>query len=164
MRRVIAEELPDFLDNYWAGDSAANVMRDSGQWPTSNVWLGVSVENQDALARIDALKDTPAAVRFVSFEPLLEDLGAVLLDGIQWAILGGESGPRARRCEVRWIRSLSRQCREQGVACFVKQLGARPVFNEQTEHAEWLFTEIKSSKGGDMAEWPADLRVREFPA
>lgn len=150
-------------------------------WPLPNVWLGVSVEDRDRLLRIDHLKDTPAAVRFVSFEPLLEHLGAVLLDGIHWAIIGGESGPRSRALHISWIRYLLRGCRDQGVAPFVKQLGSLPVIGE----AEWrglerqpLLSARKSrrapaghvalalgdSKGGDAAEWPVDLRVREFPA
>ena len=151
--------------------------RDGSGWPLPNVWLGVSVENQDQLKRIDSLKDTPAAVRFVSFEPLLEDLGAVLLDGIEWAIIGGESGSRARPCDLAWVRSLVRECHRQHIATFVKQLGARPFKDvnrvDVVEHLEFgpevtRYTEpsdlnLKDRKGGDMAEWPADLQVREFP-
>lgn len=96
-------------------------------WPLPNVWAGVSVENPDQLKRVDHLKDTPAALRFVSFEPLLDDLGELILDGIHWAIFGGESGPGARRCNVAWIRRGVRQCRRQGVAPFVKQLGANVI-------------------------------------
>jgi protein gp37 len=147
------------------------------RWPLPNVWLGVSVENQSALERIDILKDVPAAVRFVSFEPLLEDLGALILDRIHWAIVGGESGPGARPFNIHWARQIIRECREQLVACFVKQLGARPFLHAQRsiheERPGFLMTlqqlEFKSSiqledtKGGDPSEWPADLQVREFP-
>mgnify|MGYP001593748574 CR=1 FL=1 len=127
-------------------------------WPLPNVWLGVSVENQRWLERIDVLKDIPAAVRFVSFEPLLEDLGAVLLDGIRWAIIGGESGSKARPFDVMWARSLIRQCREQRVPCFVKQLGSKPHIGDYAD-----IVGLRDRKGGDMAEWPFDLRVREYP-
>jgi protein gp37 len=131
-------------------------------WPLQNVWLGVSVENRDALKRIDALKDTPAAVRFVSFEPLLEDLGALILDGIHWGIFGGESGRGARPCDLAWIRSGVRECRRQGVACFVKQVGARPMFGG-TPVGYYEGSDYKHPKGGDPAEWPSDICVREFP-
>jgi protein gp37 len=140
-----------------------------GRWPLPNVWLGVSVENQDFLKRIDLLKDTPAAVRFVSFEPLLEDLGAVILDGIDWGIIGFESGAGARRGMVDWVLSLLRQCRAQGVTPFVKQLGHEPsslapvhwVSGRLTPHPN--LCEILPKKGGDWSLWPEALRVREFP-
>lgn len=95
--------------------------------PLPNVWLGVSVENQRWLERIDSLKDTPAAVRFVSFEPLLEDVGALVLDGIQWCIVGGESGPGARPFHISWARSIVAECKRQNVAVFVKQFGSRAM-------------------------------------
>lgn len=92
-----------------------------------NLWLGVSVEDRARLHRIDELRAVPlgpSGVRFVSFEPLLEDLGALDLTGIRWAIFGGESGNSgARPCDPNWIRSGVRQCREQRVAPFVKQMG-----------------------------------------
>lgn len=141
-------------------------------------WLGVSVENRATLHRIDTLRQVPAAVRFVSFEPLLEDLGALDLSGIHWAILGGESGPGARPCDVAWIRDGLRQCREAGVAAFVKQLGRwarlidpdRAAWHEQwklardiTYDGDAFYVELKNRKGADPAEWPSDLRVQEFP-
>jgi len=131
--------------------------------PLPNVWLGVSVENQQFLSRIDALKDTPAAVRFVSFEPLLEDLGAVLLDGIQWAIIGGESGAKARGFDLEWARDLVAQCQKQGVSVFMKQAGAQPYDSSLTASGRSEVLHYHSKKGGDMAEWPADLRIREIP-
>lgn len=162
------------------------------QFPLPNCWLGVSVENRDALQRIDQLKDTPAAVRFVSFEPLLEHLGAVLLDMIHWAIIGGESGPGARRCDAAWVRSLVHECRRQHVARFVKQMGAFVIdrndagFDGSPEDA-WpqmdpddiehdidgfrdgyqgapVRVHLSDRKGGDPSEWPTDLRVRQFPS
>ena len=127
-------------------------------WPLPNVHLGVSVEDQRAAGlRLPALERTPAAVRFISAEPLL---GPVNLDRhllqdragrplISWVIVGGESGSGARPMELDWVRSIVNQCRDAGVPVFVKQLGSR-----------WA----GSGKGGDMDAWPADLRVREFPA
>lgn len=92
-----------------------------GPWPLPNVWIGVSVENQDALARLDDLRACPAAVRFVSGEPLLEGLGTVDLRGIGWWVTGCESGPGARPCDVAWLRSLRAQCATAGVPFFLKQ-------------------------------------------
>lgn len=82
---------------------------------------------------------------------------------IDWVIVGGESGPRARPCNVEWIRSIVRQCREAGVPCFVKQLGARPVVQHPLEPGALVVTRCVDKKGGDWDEWPEDLRVREVP-
>ncbi len=91
----------------------------------TNLWLGVSVEDRrHGLPRIDHLRRTPAPIRFLSCEPLLEDLGAFDLSGIDWVIVGGESGPRARPMEVEWAESIRRQCEAAGVAYFFKQWGA----------------------------------------
>lgn len=145
---------------------AANLPADWGEgYP--NVWLGTSVESQEyADERIPHLVAIPAAVRFLSCEPLLGPLtfrwaswnpviNANHLDGLRqlhWLIIGGESGPGARPCGVEWIRTIIAECDEARVACFVKQLGARPDVVSITK------------KGGDWTEWPGDLRVREFPA
>lgn len=146
---------------------------DNWQWPLPNVWLGVSVEDQAAAdERIPLLLQTPAAVRFISAEPLLGpvDLGPWVFDWttlhkwsdgsdaprLDWVIIGGESGPHARAMNARWAESLVAQCREADVAVFMKQLG--------TVWAKSLG--LKDRHGGDMAQWPADLyglRVREFP-
>ncbi|XXX73419.1 phage Gp37/Gp68 family protein [Sorangium sp. So ce134] len=89
-----------------------------------HIWLGVSVEDRAyGLPRIDELRRAPAEVRFLSVEPLLEDLGRIDLEGIDWVIVGGESGPRARPMEERWVISLRDQCREAGVPFFFKQWG-----------------------------------------
>lgn len=138
----------------------------------ANVWVGVSVEDQTrADERIPQLLRIPAKVRFLSVEPMLgpiefsdasgrsdaiKVLGKRALSGIDWAIFGGESGPGARACNVKWIRSGVKQCQAAGVKVFVKQLGSNvPVkHNDEPYHHK---------KGGDPAEWPADLRVREFP-
>jgi protein gp37 len=90
-----------------------------------NVWLGTSVEDAERLLRLDDLRRTPAAIRFVSFEPLLGPMPALDLQGIQWAIVGGESGPKARLLRKNWIESIRRECARQGVAFFFKQWGGR---------------------------------------
>lgn len=192
-------------------------------WPLPNVWVGVSVEDQQrAVERIPHLLATPAAVRFVSLEPLLggvdlwewigpheccsscgavekglrrdengvprEDCAVCGDEGtlitawgepqverwrtgeryaseeslredegppLDWIIVGGESGPGARPCDVSWIRSIVEQCRAANVPAFVKQLGSRPV--------DGAAFRMYDRKGGDPAEWPEDLRVREMP-
>jgi protein gp37 len=121
-----------------------------------NVWLGVSVEDRARKDRIDDLKRTPAAVRFLSCEPLLENLGELELDGIDLVIVGGESGPRSRDFEIEAAQSIQQQCKNQGTAFFLKQLGAVPTLGRGV-------LKLKDRKGGDMSEWPEDLRVREFP-
>jgi protein gp37 len=91
-----------------------------------NVWWGTSVENiRHGLPRIEHLRRTPAAVRFLSIEPLLEDLGCIDLTNIHWVIVGGESGTRARPMDGAWVRSLRDQCLEAGVKFFFKQWGGR---------------------------------------
>ncbi len=89
----------------------------------ANVWLGTSVESEDYLNRIDHLRDVPARIRFISFEPLLGPIRAPNLSGIHWAIVGGESGPRARPMEAWWVEDLRDACKTQNVAFFFKQWG-----------------------------------------
>ena len=91
-------------------------------WP-KNVWIGVSVENRRALARIDDLRQVPASTRFLSCEPLLEPIDGLDLDGISWVIVGGESGPGARPMKPEWVESILEQCQRAGVAFFFKQWG-----------------------------------------
>lgn len=168
--------------------------------PLKNVWLGVSVENQRAAdERIPDLLECPAAVRFLSCEPLIESvtLNPWLLSehgrraigakpGIHWVICGGESGPGARANDVRWMRSIVKQCKAAGVSCFVKQLGAYVVDKNNAGYegespSEWpaqtltrpettenwqgfpVRVLLKDRKGGDVSEWPEDLQVREMP-
>jgi protein gp37 len=89
-----------------------------------HIWWGVSVEDRRyGLPRVDVLRRTPAAVKFLSIEPLLEDLGRVDLRGIDWVIVGGESGPGARPMRRSWVRGIRDQCREGGVPFFFKQWG-----------------------------------------
>lgn len=167
---------------------------DALPWPLPNVWLGTSVEDQPAAdKRIPELLATPAAVRFVSYEPALGpvdfatykvETGLWKFDkwaipaGLHWVIVGGESGPAARPFDIAWARRAVAQCKAAGVACFVKQLGAKPfeVLHEmrapgpgapvgmigRTVPVE-VPLKLKNLKGGDMSEWPEDLRVREMP-
>lgn len=176
----------------WSGTSPGMCWK-----PLPNVWLGTSVENQEtADARIPWLLRCPAAVRFLSAEPLLGpvDLKKFLgpwvssIDyhqccprsepgGIGLVICGGESGPGARPCYLSWIESIRDQCQSSNVPCFIKQLGSMPLADQLGKHARgvWVQTKngianvkvaqlhLKDHKGGDPAEWPEDLRVREMP-
>lgn len=145
-----------------------------------NVWLMVSVENREMLPRVEKLLDTPAKVRGVSYEPALEFVdfteylerdydamwkdedtrkvcgGEILRDRIDWIICGGESGDNARPFQLGWARQTIRDCKAHDVACFVKQLGATPM--SDNEH---VF--LRHEKGGDPEQWPEDLRVQEYP-
>lgn len=182
-----------------------------------NVWLGASCEDQPrADELIPYLLKCPAAVRFLSCEPLLGEVD-LCIDGtcsdwachhcgsnnvdtevqvgpydvstykcdncgyfgngedaawkslIHWVIVGGESGPKARPCNVEWIRSIVKQCAAAGVPVFVKQLGATPQEFHDGDDMEVCDTsgilglKLRDKKGGDMAEWPEDLRVRQMP-
>ena len=167
-----------------------------------NLWLGVSVEDQQrADERIPLLLQTPAAVRFLSCEPMLGPVDLTqlwladksgwwnALDGrltckarsnegqefwcetekpirprVDWVICGGESGHGARPCRLEWVRSLVEQCKAAGVPCFVKQLGADPVGADYADGKMALGTLLLNDpKGGDISEFPDDLKVREFP-
>lgn len=170
-----------------------------------NVWVGVTAEDQKrADERIPVLLQIPAAVRFVSAEPLLEyvDFTSVLwpnkgghrvdvlrrgywnaegwryggpsaelgaprgwftnhsdMASVDWVIVGGESGPGARPFDVGWARRTAEECKAAEVACFIKQMGSKPHFDEYTGDP-WKITD---KKGGNWHEWPAELRVRELP-
>jgi len=88
-----------------------------------NIWMGVSVENTPYTYRIDHLRNTGAAIKFLSLEPLLGPLNNLCLDGIDWVIVGGESGPGARVMKSEWVISIRDQCVEAGVPFFFKQWG-----------------------------------------
>lgn len=148
----------------------------SAGWPLKNVWMGVSVEDQRAAdLRINKLLDTPAAVRFLSCEPLLGPVDLSWASGvdclrpdwcggpgsgtgaphplIDWVIGGGESGPGARPMDLAWAHSLVKQCADAEVPMFMKQLGS-----------VWAKTNgAEDRKGGNPDEWPAELRVRQYP-
>lgn len=111
-----------------------------GPWPLSNVWYGVSVEDKKhGVPRIDHLRRAPAAVRFLSIEPLLEDVGDLDLTGIHWVIAGAESGRKARPMEDNWVRRVRDQCTEQGVKFFFKQrvVGGRKVSLPMLDGRTW---------------------------
>ena len=202
----------------WCKPRPGHVSQNDGdgrkwKWP-GNVWLGVSVEDQQrADERIPLLLQSPAAVRFLSVEPMLGPVSLVQsfndgairnyltgqfrgirckglngnpdftaetvderLPKVDWVIIGGESGPKARPCRVEWIRDLVRQCRQAGTACFVKQLGSNCQVHlaatsggfpdgtvaDPVGHEGWARVRL-AEKGGDPSAWPEDLRVREFP-
>jgi protein gp37 len=91
-------------------------------WPR-NVWMGVSVEDSRVLSRVDDLRRVPAAIRFLSCEPLIGSLAGIDLTDIDWVIVGGESGPSARQMKSEWVRELFRACRKRNVPFFFKQWG-----------------------------------------
>lgn len=160
-------------------------------WPLPNVWLGVSVEDQASFDdRVLPLVSTPAAVRFISYEPAIGPIDFSLpvapmatpllrptdpgngIGCVHWLIVGGESGPEARPCDLAWIRAAVKQGKEARAPVFVKQLGAWP-FSETgdiwptsvrfVEGSPSIGVKLRDRKGGDPSEWPEDLRVREFP-
>lgn len=221
MRVVLSKWTAEDMYDYWYTPIEIQ------DWPLPNVWLGVSVEDQQtADERIPILLQTPAAVPWVSAEPLLgpvdlsNDLrpptslpgrhvqlgsGQWIVDadhanlmwrGLDWVVVGGESGPTARPCDVAWIRSIVGQCQAAAVPCFVKQLGSQPRGscdwkNHAKDPPQWLdedgtLLSVSGAKSGDLChaqddfwwpcqpkmndkkggtpdEWPADLRVREWP-
>jgi len=107
-------------------DRIATCLPDDWGEGYQNVWLGVSVENRaHGLPRVDHLRKIPAKIKFLSCEPLLEDLGEINLAGIDWVIVGGESGPRARPMEVSWVHNIKDACAAQAVLFFFKQWGGR---------------------------------------
>ncbi len=116
-----AERMPAVCSDYFAATSPEGVTTIE---PPRNVWLGVSVEDRHfGLPRIEHLRKTPAALRFLSIEPLLEDLGTIDLSGIGWVIVGGESGPGAREMNEAWVISIRDQCLAARVPFFFKQWG-----------------------------------------
>lgn len=197
MREYLAERLPTTRWMDYARSYRPEIPTEAfNTKPLPNVWLGVSVENQEyADQRIPLLLRTPAAVRFISYEPALgpidiepELMGATSCGRPDWVIIGGESGHGARPFNVQWARDVIRQCRAAGVACFVKQMGSKvQCRNDQVadvwhyadgsdmdtvegpRHPEYQYQggsvtlKLLDRKGGDMAEWPEDLRVREYP-
>lgn len=120
------------------------------EYPMPWVWLGTSIENDRYTFRADHLRATPAAVRFLSLEPLLGPLPSLDLTDIDWVIVGGESGAGARRMNLEWADEIVERCRDAGVAVFVKQLGS-------------AYRQPGDPKGGNPDYWPEDLRVREWP-
>lgn len=123
-----------------------------------NVWLGATVENERrAGERRAAIDACPAAVRFLSLEPLLGPVDVTpYLGVVDWLIIGGESGNSSRPCEIDWMVDIVRQAQAGGIACFVKQLGSRPTLHT-------LSYDAGTYKGGEMEYWPNELKVRQWP-
>lgn len=133
--------------------------------PLANLTLGVSVESNQVLDRINYLQETPAAQRIVSFEPLIEEVNAMsairsIASPIHHAIIGGESGAGARSCQLRWIASLVNQCYELSIKVFLKQLGSNAQVYHPTIDLLRRYRTV-SRKGADPVEWPEQLRIRE---
>lgn len=140
MSDLFHEEVPtDFIRRVWATmaetprhdyqlltkrpDRMREVLLNENFNILPNVWLGTSVEGPDVVDRIEYLRKTPAAVRFISFEPLIGPIQEANLDGIAWAIVGGESGPSARPMDEQWVWAIERICRRHDTAFFFKQWG-----------------------------------------
>lgn len=182
----------------WQDNGATFSAIEAFQWieswingnPPPNVWIGTSVEDQaNADRRIPALLKIPARLRFLSVEPMLGPVDLKLMrrsfgfpqhitkdghavgmpQGIHWVIIGGESGPGARPCNVDWIRSGVQQCAAAGVSCFVKQVGSQAEYGIPTNAMGEELIDVapsmclKHPKGGDPDEWPEDIRVRQMP-
>lgn len=132
------------------------------EWPLPNCWLGVSVEDQRrANERLPVLRDTPATLRMVSFEPLLEPIDVEdMLDGVHWGIIGGHSGTAAEEFHCEWGINLLGQLRRARVAAYMKQLGSKPMY-----HGQRILLPADDSKGENPERWPADgmMNVRDYP-
>lgn len=121
------------------------------KWPT-NVWTGASIENQKVVERLPELCKVPGR-HFLSIEPLLGPINLGDLQGIDWVIIGGESGPNVRPMKLAWVEDILAQCRAANIPMFLKQLGTSWAKANDAAH----------SKGGEPDEWPAHLRVRMMP-
>jgi len=176
---LLLTKRPENVRRMWPMNYACPA--DQAIWRRPNVWIGTSVSDQAtadaAIPELLKLRDlTP--VLFLSAEPLLGPVKLVdaaaefgdgsladLTDatpgwdfpGVDWVIVGGESGAKSRPCLVEWVRSIVEKCDAAGVPCFVKQLGGNATDGTMRPQS------IRDPKGGDPAEWPEDLRVREFP-
>jgi protein gp37 len=142
MSDLFHEDVPvDFIAKVWAvmkdtprhtyqiltkrPERMAEVLSGSPFEVLPNVWLGTSVEDGRVLERLDAIRRVPAAIRFVSLEPLIGSVAAGDLQGIHWAIVGGESGPRAREMKPEWVHEIEAMCSKSGTAFFFKQWGGK---------------------------------------
>jgi len=177
------EERPDSVDEAAGSLDACHANLD-GRWPLPNVWLGISAEDQErADERLPLLLETPAAVRFVSYEPALGPVEFQANRGwlepfqetdpmlkrtprVDWLIIGGESGRGARPMNIAWAREILAQCHAAGIPVFVKQLGRHVLDGPVSEFAGVTVQScerLRDPKGSDPSEWPVDLRVREWP-
>ncbi len=152
LRRILTA--PGFRDSMQAAIAGLPAAAGTScrEWPLPNVWLGASIELDRYTRRAAEVRATPAAIRMLSLEPLLGPLPSLHLAGIDWILLGGESGPGARPLDLAWTRDLIARARATGSAVFVKQLG--------TCHAH---AHGHRGKGTDWGHWPEDLCIREFP-
>lgn len=137
--RGIQEPIPGYF--------AFNCLEAEYKVPIPNLWLGVTIEKSNYLNRAKTLSDIPASIRFISNEPLLEDIRYTSdeLRVIDWVIIGAESGPHRRQCKLEWVRNIRDQCIAAGVPVFIKQIS----INGKVEH--------------DINRFPEDLRIREYP-
>jgi len=171
----VGEELTTIAGERLAAENGWCHPNEGEHWPLPNVHLGASAENQETYdARVPTLiHGCPAAVHFVSLEPML---GPIRLRGtghihLDWVIIGGESGPGARPFDIAWAEALVADCAENAIPCFVKQLGAHPclkveghpLFSYHHTHGDLFCKKLKDRAGGDPSEWPPALRVRQFP-
>ena len=144
--------LGGWADNGWLWRKEDMIWCGPIPGPLPNVHVGTSIELDEYSRRADDLRKTPAAVRFLSLEPLLGPLPSLDLSGIGWVIIGGESGPGARPMRPEWVRDLITRSREAGAAIFVKQMGS-------VLGSAWGC----GPKGGEMAAWPQEFQIRELP-
>lgn len=174
----ICAELASGFDRYLRGAECEAITGcgddEIARWrlPFKNVWLGTSVENQDAAdERRDSMRQLAAQgwTTFVSYEPAIGPVDWAGWEFLRWGIIGGESGPGARPFDVDWARSAVVQWHASGTAAFVKQYGSNPY---ETQKGDFFhgglqgtknFLCLKDRKGGDWDEWSEALRVREFP-
>lgn len=172
---------PEPPNNVWIGTSVEDQTRAERVVELCKIPARIRfVSAEPMLSGIDftniQFKDEDAEVRFnaLTGESWVENSASPSAydihhdNKLHWVIFGGESGKGARPCNVNWIRNGVRQCKEVGVAAFVKQLGARPVFEATPEEPTFgqalcALAKVKDKKGGEISQWPQDLRVREFP-
>ncbi len=130
------------------------ISREIGKWPT-NIWLGVTVESKEYKKRTDHLRQIGASVKFISCEPLLEDLGKINLDGIDWVIVGGESGPKPRPMNAKWVINIRDQCIARKVPYFFKQWGGpdKNSAGRKLEGKEW-------NQMPRISRTPSDLQMK----
>ena len=151
----------------------AGLDKTKGNWFPPNVWIGATVENAKAMPRIDVLRRVPAAVCFLSCEPLIGPIRDLDLDGIDWVITGGESGPGARRCDPDWLRRIAAECDAWDVPHFFKQWGKpenNPLYYQAPpgiKPSDWVEMNDPVGKGGSMLDgvsykqWPTARIAQE---
>lgn len=126
-------------------------------YPSEKVWLGTSIGQKKNLIMAKRIVEAPAKLHWVSYEPAIDTLPIHRLPKeIKWVVIGGESGSRARPFNLEWAFETVQACKELGIYCFVKQLGAKPMWKGNS------FI-ISDSHGKNMYEWPEELRIQEFP-